>query len=175
MRGALCVAVLVAALVLTSQLPAQVKLAGGVAASGGGICAGGGNSLVGTAGQALTGITAGAANKSSLGFWYARKGMTLTDVRPADERLPAAFMLEQNYPNPFNPATVVGYQLPVAARVRLVVYDMLGREVAVLVNEEQTAGKHVARFEAPGRASGMYVCRMIAGGFTATKTMMLLR
>ena len=58
---------------------------------------------------------------------------------------PVRFQLDQNYPNPFNPTTVVGYQLPVTSDVKLVVYDLLGREVAVLVNERKEAGKYAYR------------------------------
>ena len=58
---------------------------------------------------------------------------------------PVRFQLDQNYPNPFNPPTVVGYQLPVTSDVKLVVYDLLGREVAVLVNERKDAGKYAHR------------------------------
>ncbi len=76
--------------------------------------------------------------------------------------LPAEFALEQNYPNPFNPSTVVRYQLPAASNVKLVVYDLLGREVAVLVNEWKAAGSHEVEFHATGLASGMYMCRIQA-------------
>jgi sialate O-acetylesterase len=74
--------------------------------------------------------------------------------------LPATFALEQNYPNPFNPATAVKYQLPVASTVKLVVYDVLGREVKVLVNEKKAAGRYEVQFDGSGIASGVYFCRM---------------
>jgi hypothetical protein len=92
-----------------------------------------------------------------------------------EESTPQAFRLLQNYPNPFNPTTVVSFQLPVASMVRLVVYDLLGREVATLVNEMQVAGTHSVTFDARGLSSGSYLCRLTAGGASLTQTMLLMR
>jgi hypothetical protein len=83
--------------------------------------------------------------------------------------------LAQNYPNPYNPTTVVSYQLPVAGAVRLVVYDILGREVAVLVDEKQGAGSYSAHWDARGFASGVYFYRLQAGEFAETKKMILMK
>jgi hypothetical protein len=96
---------------------------------------------------------------------------------------PARFALDQCYPNPFNPATVVSFQLPVASVVRLAVYDLLGREVGVLVDERRGAGTYVARFYAEGLASGVYLYRIVTrpvesaagGGYVATKSMVLVK
>ncbi len=96
---------------------------------------------------------------------------------------PVTFRLQQNYPNPFNPATVIGYQLPAVSNVRLVVYDLLGQEVSVLVNQQQGAGIYQVRFDAAGLASGMYeyrlTARQIDGGqansFVQSKRMLLTR
>jgi len=100
---------------------------------------------------------------------------TLTGVVGPNTSLPATPQLAQNYPNPFNPATVVSYQLPVASTVRLVVYDILGREVAVLVNEREGPGSYEARFDATGLASGVYLYRLTAGMFVQTRSMILIR
>jgi hypothetical protein len=70
--------------------------------------------------------------------------------------LPASYNLGQNFPNPFNPFTVIGYQLPAAGRVTLRVYDLLGREVATLVDREMEAGRYEAGWDATGCASGVY-------------------
>jgi hypothetical protein len=86
-----------------------------------------------------------------------------------------AFALQQNYPNPFNPKTVVSSQLPVASNVKLVVYDMLGREVAVLVSERRAAGRYQDTFDASRLASGVYFYRMTAGSFVASKQMSLVK
>jgi hypothetical protein len=83
--------------------------------------------------------------------------------------------LEQNYPNPFNPNTVIGFQLSVASRADLRVYDLLGREVAVLVNSEMSAGHHEVKFDAAGFASGVYLYRLQAGGFVETRKLLLTK
>jgi hypothetical protein len=88
---------------------------------------------------------------------------------------PEAFTLSQNYPNPFNPTTVISWQLPVASTVRIVVYDILGREVAVLVHEQQAPGPHSVTWNASGVASGMYMYRLAAGTFAASRTMLLVK
>jgi hypothetical protein len=85
------------------------------------------------------------------------------------------FRLEQNYPNPFNPSTVVGFQLSVAGKASLKVYDMLGREVAVLVNGTMPAGSHTATFDASHLTSGVYVYKLEAGGQVMTKRMTLVK
>jgi len=98
-----------------------------------------------------------------------------TGVEINQEVLPVAFELNQNYPNPFNPTTVVGYQLPVAGNVQLVIYDMLGRKVATLAEGHQTAGAHQVRFNATGLASGVYICRLTAGPLEASRKLVLAR
>ncbi len=89
--------------------------------------------------------------------------------------VPVSFGLDANYPNPFNPTTVVSYQLPVASTVRIIVYDILGREVKVLVNEFKPAGTYSIRFDASSLASGTYLYRLIAGGYTETRSMILTK
>jgi hypothetical protein len=89
--------------------------------------------------------------------------------------VPETFVLSQNYPNPFNPTTLISYQLPSAVKVDLRVYDVLGREVAVLASGIQAAGEHTAKFDARSLASGMYFYRLSAGTATATMKMMLLK
>jgi hypothetical protein len=86
-----------------------------------------------------------------------------------------AYSLSQNYPNPFNPSTTITFELPKSAVVRLSVYDMLGREVSVLVNERRDAGVHEVKFEASALSSGVYFYRLQAGDFTHTKRLLLLR
>jgi hypothetical protein len=88
---------------------------------------------------------------------------------------PQEFALEQNYPNPFNPSTRIAYTLPDAGRVTLTVYNMLGQEVATLVNETRSAGRHEAIWDASGMPSGIYFCRLQSGTFTETKRMTLVK
>jgi xylan 1,4-beta-xylosidase len=91
--------------------------------------------------------------------------------------LPKHFELEQNYPNPFNPGTVISYQLPSASNVSLKVYDVLGREVATLVNEYERAGNYTVPLPdfSVQRSSGVYFYTLKAGDFTQTKKMVLTK
>ena len=89
--------------------------------------------------------------------------------------LPESFKLYANYPNPFNPETTINYQLIMNGMVTLNVYDPLGREVAMLVNEERPAGTYSVQWNATGFSSGTYFYRLIAGGFAETRKMILLR
>ncbi|MXW64437.1 MAG: T9SS type A sorting domain-containing protein [Bacteroidetes bacterium SB0668_bin_1] len=89
--------------------------------------------------------------------------------------LPTEVELSQNYPNPFNPQTTIDYALPQAGDVSLVVYDMLGREVDVLMDGPQAAGRHTVRFGANHLPNGTYVYRLIAGDKTITRTMVLVK
>lgn len=88
--------------------------------------------------------------------------------------LPAQYRLEQNYPNPFNPSTMISYQLPFNSQVTLKVYDILGREIATLVDERQSAGTYKIEFNKP-LASGVYLYRIQAGNFIESKKMILLK
>jgi hypothetical protein len=88
---------------------------------------------------------------------------------------PTAYALEQNYPNPFNPETTIPYQLPERTNVRLEIYDMLGRLVAVPVDEFQGPGTMLVRLTASNMASGLYVYRLTAGEFGASRTFTILR
>jgi len=88
---------------------------------------------------------------------------------------PSAFKLFNNYPNPFNPSTVLRYSLPKAAFTTLKVYDALGNEVAVLVNEMKTAGSHQLVFNAENLSSGIYFYSIQAGSFNQTKKMILMK
>jgi uncharacterized protein (DUF1501 family) len=104
------------------------------------------------------------------------QGGSSTDV--ADASLPVAFELRQNYPNPFNGETRIGFAVPADAErvpVRVVVYDMTGREVAVLVDRAVGAGQHEVVFPASRLASGMYLYRLEAGAHTESKKMVLVR
>ncbi len=89
--------------------------------------------------------------------------------------VPKEFALSQNYPNPFNPTTTISYALPTDSRVTMIVYDVLGNEVATLVNGQETAGFKSVTWNAAGVASGTYFCRIQAGRFLAFKKMLLLK
>jgi len=101
------------------------------------------------------------AGTDGSGVWICPLSEMITDVE-SDQPLPVQFTLDQNYPNPFNPSTTIKYELPNFSIVRLSVYDMLGREVSVLVNERREAGCHEVRFDASGLSSGVYFYRLQA-------------
>jgi hypothetical protein len=89
--------------------------------------------------------------------------------------LPTKVALQQNYPNPFNPSTTIKYQLPVTGPVSLQVFNALGQEVAILVNERKAAGYHQVNFDASRLASGMYIYRLTAGNKVITKKFTLIK
>jgi hypothetical protein len=99
----------------------------------------------------------------------------VVNVADRDRPLPERFSLAQNYPNPFNPATTIEFALPRSSHVVLRVYNILGEEIATLVEGQMEAGYHQASFREQGLASGVYIYRLSAGSFTATKKLMLLK
>jgi len=113
------------------------------------------------------------------------KNFTLNDLYTVDvddeSTLPKEFALAQNYPNPFNPSTTIKYEIPSVAsdfslsNVTLKVYDILGREVATLVNKQQKAGYYEVNWNASNNSSGVYFYKLNAGSFVETKKMILLR
>jgi hypothetical protein len=89
--------------------------------------------------------------------------------------IPARFSIEQNYPNPFNPTTTLRYSLPETSLTSIKIYDAVGKEVAVVVNEMKTAGTHQIEFNAVGLSSGIYYYSIQAGTFSKTKKMILMK
>ena len=96
-------------------------------------------------------------------------GVDRPDVLPSEDEL------FQNYPNPFNPSTVISFDIPKESFVSLDIYNALGQEIARLVNETRPAGRYSVTFDAGNLPSGLYVSRLTAGGFSATKKMVLVR
>ena len=103
------------------------------------------------------------------------------NVNQISTNVPQSFRLEQNYPNPFNPITNIKYDVPVDSRIRgndrvvLKVYDILGKEVKILVNEFQSAGTFEVTFDGSNLASGVYFYKLIVGDFVSVKKMVLLK
>lgn len=142
-----------------------------------------GDSL-GTANEGLTDLHIHAFALDSAGYVYAgtdagvwRRPLSemTTSVGPVTAEMPHQILMYQNFPNPLNPSTTIRYELPRSAIMRLSVYDILGREVSVLVNERKNAGSYEVKFDAAGLASGVYFYRLQAGDFTQTKRLLLVR
>ncbi|KAF0150993.1 MAG: 5'-nucleotidase [Ignavibacteria bacterium] len=113
-------------------------------------------------------------NATMLGYtWIGNTDVISTDVE--EEEMPVKYSLEQNYPNPFNPATQIKYSILNAGNVSLKVYDVLGREVADLVNKHQDAGYYTVNFNASALSSGIYFYRIESGSFVSVKKMMLVK
>lgn len=108
-----------------------------------------------------------------------RPKLTITYTVPSgvtgNEVIPTEFYIKQNYPNPFNPETEISYGLPKNEAVKLTVFDAIGNEVSVLVNEHRSAGNHTVKFSSEGLSSGIYFYRLEAGSFTETKKMSLIK
>ncbi len=117
------------------------------------------------------------------GVWRRPLSEMITDVDDRNNNLPARFVLYQNYPNPFNPSTTINYSIASLGHVSIKVYDLLGREVATLLNEEKLAGNYTCKFNGINMPSGVYFYRMQvypeqgrrAGNFTSTKKLVLLK
>jgi hypothetical protein len=98
-----------------------------------------------------------------------------SDEVNVEVEIPIVYALEQNYPNPFNPSTTIKYSIPEEGFVKLAVYNMLGEEVATIVNASRKAGRYEVNFNATGLASGVYVYRIEAANYIASKKLMLMK
>ncbi len=119
--------------------------------------------LVGTTGKLYIGADDGIVRSRS------------DDVTDAETPRNLPFVLNQNYPNPFNPSTTIKFSLPGDTHVSLNVYDVSGKLVGRVLDEDMTAGEHTVRFKAEGLASGVYFYRLEAGSKVTTRKMILLR
>jgi hypothetical protein len=114
---------------------------------------------------------------SALGFSsqsFQSECYDITEIN-GGEKYPKEYTLGQNYPNPFNPSTTIRYQIPDRSFVTLKIYDLLGREVAALVNEEKPAGTYELTWNAEGLPSGVYFYQLRTGSFTGTGKMVFLK
>ena len=116
----------------------------------------------------------GSINPKFYSAWDYNKGQLATDVAQAVV-VPTEFALQQNFPNPFNPSTTIKFALPIQSNVRLTVFNVIGQEVATLVNENMAAGHQSITFNASHLSSGVYFYRLVAGQFTSIKKMMLVK
>ncbi|GAB4127434.1 MAG: hypothetical protein Fur0015_01030 [Ignavibacteriales bacterium] len=111
----------------------------------------------------------------SNGDVYGRFINPLTDVENQNNLIPEKFKLFQNYPNPFNPTTKIEFSIPSDNNVEIKVFNVLGMEVATLLNEKRQAGKHSVEFNASNLSSGVYFYKIISGNYSEIKKMILLR
>ena len=113
-------------------------------------------------------------NPSMMGTAMLTKAAPLS-VKSFDAAVATDYQLSQNYPNPFNPSTTIAYTIPASSNVRITVFDMLGKEIATLVDEIRPAGSHAVQFDGSDLASGVYFYRMTAGTQTQTAKMLLIK
>jgi len=85
-------------------------------------------------------------------------------MKEVSDKLPEMFSLQNNYPNPFNPSTQIKFELPETAQVTIKIYNIMGQEVATIVNSQMKAGFHITRFDASNLSSGVYIARLTAIG-----------
>jgi hypothetical protein len=166
--------ILVAVLLLyAAESSGQYQLRISVLGSGGGTISGGGYTMLSTAGQPFIGRSQSAELNLFAGVWHQYN--IATSVEPIEDQVPREYRLEQNYPNPFNPSTTIRFSIPERQNVRLSVYDLLGREVAKLIDEEMNAGWYSVVYHAAGLSSGVYVYRIHTESFVSTKRFILLK
>jgi len=115
------------------------------------------------------------SSRSNVMYWILTRMYNPIGISTISGEVPAKFNLGQNYPNPFNPVTSIKFDVPAAGNVKLSVFDMLGRETAVLVNGEVNAGVYKAEWNASQFASGVYFYRLEGSGFTKTMKMVLVK
>jgi hypothetical protein len=106
---------------------------------------------------------------------YRRQLTGVVGVTPAHQEIPAGHILSQNYPNPFNPATNIKFSIPKSSIVNITVHDITGKEIAILVNEQLSAGTYNANFDASEYPSGIYFYKLESEGYTEVKKMMLIK
>lgn len=181
-----CILVLLFILLITNiQLKPQHQIKSGVLANGGTSADNETNRVVGTIGQSVIGRNSNENQIMRAGFWEQASGF-ITDIREVRNNiLPKEYYLYQNYPNPFNPSTTIKYSIPTSEFVSLKVYDLLGNEVVILVNEEKPNGVYEVEFSATGGStsggnaynlsSGIYFYTLKAGKFSETKKLILMK
>jgi hypothetical protein len=147
-------------------------------AGGFGVSSSENSTVTSSAGIPFVGSTENGSSGIISGF-LTNYSLLITDVKDEQEIIPTVYKLNQNYPNPFNPSTIINYQIPEEGFVTLKIYDILGKEVKTLVNENKPAGNYNIHFDASsasgGLASGIYIYRLTAGSFISTKKMTMIK
>jgi hypothetical protein len=124
------------------------------------------------------------ANQKAYGAWWLWASLAgwdhLTDTSEKEENIPGTFVLEQNYPNPFNPSTKIKYEVPEDVKseksnVKITVYDIIGNELAVIIDEQKSHGTYEVEFNSDGLTSGVYFYKLTSGNYSHTRKMILLK
>ncbi|MGC9093859.1 MAG: T9SS type A sorting domain-containing protein [Bacteroidota bacterium] len=149
---------------------AQYAIPRSVFGSGGASLSSSANKLVGTLGQPFVGAMSGASNRQIAGFWHVQRYLLTSVNEKPVEALPTEYQLEQNYPNPFNPSTVIEFALPEQSQVSIKLYNVLGEEVATLVEGVEPAGFHKVQWNPERLSSGIYFYRMVAKSEASSRT-----
>ena len=177
-RTILMLLLLVTGLILLQSAKAQeaqIVVPNSVFGNGGAVISDSQYRIVGTLGQPFIGVAGNPSTINNVGFWYLTARELATSVEQIPSSVPKEFRLQQNYPNPFNPTTTIEFALPKKSTVTLKLFDILGREIATLVDAELESGVHKINFDGKDLASGIYFYRIHAEGFLKTKKPMLLK
>jgi hypothetical protein len=174
MKGAAIVLILLGACACTAPCSAEIEIPRCVVASGGAISPAPAFTLQGTVGQPAVGLLTGSGQVHQVGFWSAWL-WDASGLEGREESLPATFALRSCVPNPFRSAATIAFALPRQVRVTLGLYDVRGRLVRGLIDATMAPGFHHAVLEGKGLPAGVYYCRLKAGAFEQTQTLVLVK
>ena len=175
LKISLVLIVLAAGFQIHRPAEAQMVVSYSVLGNGGDALNDGRYSMVGTVGETFIGVAQNLSSVNNVGFWYLPGQKLMTVEEQVEGTVPTLYRLEQNYPNPFNTTTTITFDVPALHQVELVVYDVIGRRVAMLVDGVLAAGRHEATWQAGKLPSGTYFYRLTAGAFSQTKVLTLLK
>jgi len=166
--------IVLVALTLSSAAMAQYAIPSSVMSGGASNMGNSSYHISGSVGQPLVGVSTNSSYATSEGFWFTTSAFASAagDLPPV---LPRSFSLEQNYPNPFNPTTEIRFVVPNASRVTIKVFNIDGQIVETLADQDFSVGEHAITWSADKHASGLYLIRMSAPGFSEIRRAVLLK
>ncbi len=157
-----------------SNAAAQLKIQNGVFGNGGTVISGANHQITSTVGQYGIGVTENSNNILKTGYWY-QTGKLVTSIEEKPENLPTDYQLEQNFPNPFNPSTTIQFSLPKKSLVTIKLFNVIGNELAVILNEELLPGVHKVVVDGGQLLSGVYFYQMQTEKFTEVRKLIILK
>ena len=166
--------ILVLLLTVTCRLTYSQEIEWSVFSSGFARSAVASASVISSVGEPLVGFSATGTTSIHSGS-LSRGFVLVTGLTVSNALLPREFSLHQNYPNPFNPSTTIRFDLPIATYVTIRIYDIRGRQMSTVVDEEKPAGVHQVAVSLPSLSSGMYLYRILAGDYVKTMKLVLLK